>query len=442
MTDLILATAIAVLVVALVCLGVWALRLKRREQETIAQLGAEKVGLETRLDETATRVNILESETEGLRGRLEAENQMRVAAETRLEAEQRNLREQRALLDEAERKLKDAFAALSAEALTKSRQEFLGQAEEKLRPIQDLLRDYQQKLDAIEKARNTAYGGLQQHLNGLRDAQQVLQKEAQQLAMALRNPAVRGRWGESQLHRVLELAGMSDFCDFHEQETQPTEGGSQRPDVTINLPSGRRIPIDSKAPLDAYLDAYEASDETAREAALERHAQAIQKQVRSLSTKAYWESLEEATDFVVLFLPGESFFAAALKSKPTLFEEAIQKGVVIATPMTLYALLRAVAVGWQEKRLAENAERIAEVGQKVYECLRVFAEHFRRVGDGLRKAATAYNDAIGSYEQNLGSSARRLAELGASSGKEIPELPTVDGPTRMLGPADDPKGAE
>lgn len=378
------------------------------------------------------RINALEAESQELRQRLEIEYGTRVEAETRLEAERKNLAEQRALLAEAEVKLKDAFAALSAEALKESRQEFLGQAEERLKPIRDLLAEYQKRLAEIEKAREGAYGGLDQHLKGLGEAQQLLRKEAHQLATALRNPAARGRWGELQLERVLEMAGMSSYCDFGTQETQKTEEGHQRPDVTVKLPNDRRIPVDSKVPLDAYFEAYQASDERAVEAALDRHAQAVRNHVRSLSGKEYWKQFKNAPDFVVLFLPEESSFAAALKTDPNLFEEAIQRGVVITTPMTLYALLRAVAAGWQEKRLAENAEEIAGLGRELHDRFRVFAEHFGKIGKGLNAAEEAYGAAVGSYKSRLEPKARELAELGASSGKELPEVEGVEGPTRAL----------
>ncbi|MGB2753622.1 MAG: DNA recombination protein RmuC [Phycisphaerae bacterium] len=378
------------------------------------------------------RINALEAESQELRQRLEIEYGTRVEAETRLEAERKNLAEQRALLAEAEVKLKDAFAALSAEALKESRQEFLGQAEERLKPIRDLLAEYQKRLGEIEKAREGAYGGLDQHLKGLGEAQQLLRKEAHQLATALRNPAARGRWGELQLRRVLEMAGMSSYCDFGEQETQKTEEGYQRPDVTVKLPNDRRIPVDSKVPLDAYFEAYQASDEKAVEAALDRHAQAVRNHVRSLSGKEYWKQFKKAPDFVVLFLPEESSFAAALKTDPKLFEEAIEKGVVITTPMTLYALLRAVAAGWRENQLAENAQRVGEAGRELYDRICIFAGHFAGVGDGLTRAVEAYRDAKRSYESRLEPGARKLAELGASSGKELPGVETVEGPTRAL----------
>jgi DNA recombination protein RmuC len=367
-----------------------------------------------------------------LRGRLEAEQRARVQAETRLEAERKNLAEQRALLDEAEGKLKDAFKALSAEALKDSRTQFLSQADEKLRPIQSLLKDYEKKLDAIEKARNTAYGGLEQHLKNLASAHDVLQKEAHQLSTALRSPTVRGRWGELQLHRVVELAGMSPYCDFEEQASVETEEGRLRPDMIVHLPNDRIIVVDSKAPNQIYVEAIEAADEAVRRARLRKYADGVREHMRALGQKAYWSQFDNAPDFVVLFLPGESYLSAALEERRELIEEGMNSRVILATPTTLIALLRAVAYGWQQQQVAENAEKIADVGRELYERVRVFAEHFVKVGKGLGTATDAYNAAVGSYERNLEPGARKLAELGASSGKELPGVEGVEGPARAL----------
>ena len=243
---------------------------------------------------------------------------------------------------------------------------------------------------------------------------------------------VRGRWGEVTLRRVVELAGMSSYCDFDEQVSVETEEGRLRPDMTVRLPNDRVIIVDSKAPLEAYMDAVEASDEAGRKAALGRHTQALRAHVRALCQKAYWSQFDNAPDFVVLFLPGESFFIAALEADRSLMEDAFRSNVVLASPATLFALLKAVATGWQEHALAENAEKIADVGRELYERVRVFAENFRDVGSGLRSAAKAYDAAVGSYQSRLEPGARKLAELGASSGKELPEVEGVEGPTRAL----------
>ena len=367
-----------------------------------------------------------------LRADLQTERDGRIRAEERLEAERKNLEEQRRILDEAQVKLKDAFKALSSDALKESRQEFLGQADQRLKPIQDLLAKYEEQLRQVEKARNDAYGGLREYLEALKAAHQGLQKETHQLSTALRSPTVRGRWGEVTLRRVVELAGMSSYCDFDEQVSIESEEGRLRPDMTVRLPNDRVIIVDSKAPLEAYMDAVEASDEAGRKAALGRHTQALRAHVRALCQKAYWSQFDNAPDFVVLFLPGESFFIAALEADRSLMEDAFRSNVVLASPATLFALLKAVATGWQEHALAENAEKIADVGRELYERVRVFAENFRDVGSGLRSAAKAYDAAVGSYLSRLEPGARKLAELGASSGKELPDVETVEGPTRAL----------
>jgi len=329
-------------------------------------------------------------------------------------------------------KLKDAFKALSADALEDSRTQFLSQADEKLRPIQSLLKDYEQKLDAIEKARNTAYGGLEQHLKSLASAHDVLQREAHQLSTALRSPTVRGRWGEMTLRRVVEVAGMSPHCDFTEQADVETEEGRQRPDMVIHLPGRRSIVVDSKVPLTAYMDAAESSEASAREAALARHAQDVRKHVRALAQKAYWDQLPEAPDFVVLFLPGEAFFSAALEADRTLMEDAMRSRVFLATPTTLMALLNVVAHGWRQQEMAENAEAIGETGRELFERVTKFIEHFAKIGEGLGRAAKAYDAAVGSYESRVRPSAERLAQQSAALGKELPAPEPAPGPTRAL----------
>jgi len=367
-----------------------------------------------------------------LRAALQAERDGRVQAETRLEAERKNLAEQRRILDEAQVKLKDAFAALSAEALKESRQEFLGQADQRLKPIQDLLAKYEEQLRQVEKARNDAYGGLKSHLENLARAHEVLTKEAHTLSTALKSPTVRGRWGELQLHRVVELAGMSPYCDFEEQASVETEEGRLRPDMIVHLPNDRIVVVDSKAPNQIYVEAIEVADEPVRRARLRKYADGVREHMRALGQKAYWSQFATTPDFVVLFLPGESYLSAALEERRELIEEGMNSRVILATPTTLIALLRAVAYGWQQQQVAENAQKIADAGRELYDRVRVFAEHFVKVGKGLGTATDAYNAAVGSYERNLEPGARKLAELGASSGKELPEVEGVEGPTRAL----------
>lgn len=419
MTDVLLGIAILLLLGALALL----LALWKRQTRGGSPVEGELRG----------RIGELEAEGGALRGRVEAEHGARLQAETRLESERKNLADQRALLDEAQAKLKDAFKALSAEALKESRQEFLSTAEQRLRPIQELLAEYQKRLGEVEKTREGAYSGLREYLDALRTAQEGLVMQTGRLENALRgSPGARGRWGELTLRRLVELAGMSAYCDFAEQETTSGEQGAIRPDLTVRLPNDRIVVVDSKVPLAAYLEACEASDESARNAALANHAQQVRAHMTALMGKAYWSQLDGTPDFVVCFIPGESFFAAAIEQDRTLLERGFRSGVVLASPATLFALLKAVEMGWREHQLAENAARIAEAGRELHARLCKFAEHLAKIGKGLTQASQAYDDMVGSYDRMLLPSARRLAELGASSGKDLPEVPTVEGPARSL----------
>jgi len=394
--------------------------------------------------ELRRRIGDLEAEADALRRELDTARGARVQAETRLEAEQENLHEQRRLLEEAEIGLKDAFKALSAEALKDSRQQFLGDAGQRLQPIQDLLKTYEARLREIEKARTDAYGSLRQYLDGLRNAQEGLKTQATKLETALRGSTrVRGEWGQLALRRVVELAGMSKHCDFQEQ-TSTTDDSRQIPDVTVHLPGDRILVVDAKAPLDAYMEAVEATDDASRKTAMERHAHAVRGHVRTLSQKAYWSQFKNTPEFVVLFLPGESFFSAALEADASLMEDAFRSNVVLASPVNLIGLLKAVAHGWRQQEMAENAERIGETGRELYDRVRVFVEHFAKVGDALSRAARAYDAAVRSYESRVAPSARRLADQAAVSGKELADVESAAQPTRLItggGTDDEPDDA-
>jgi len=386
--------------------------------------------------ELRQRVADLAQEADGLRSDLATQRRARVQAETRLEAERQNLAEQKKLLAEAETQLKDAFAALSAKALKEGREQFLDQAGEHLQPmhndLKELVNDYKKRLDEIEKARNEAYGNLQSYLNGLREAQEGLRAQTTQLETALRGSThVRGQWGQLALERVVELAGMSRHCDFEEQKSTETEDGRQIPDLTVHLPDDRLIVVDAKAPYDAYREAFEAPDEASRTEAMGRHAKAVRGHVRALAQKAYWSQFENTPEFVVLFLPGESFYSAALEADPDLMEYAFRSNVVLASPATLIALLKAVAHGWRQQEMAENAQRIGKTGRELYERLCVFLKHFEDIGDGLGRTAKAYDAAVASYESRVRPSARRLGEQ-LSAGRELPDVSPAPGPSRSL----------
>ena len=262
---------------------------------------------------------------------------------------------------------------------------------------------------------------------------QQLQKDTGTLANALKGgPQVRGRWGEMTLRRVAELAGMSEHCDFTEQESFETEGGRQRPDIIVNLPNGRRIAVDAKVPLQAFLDAAAATNEKERSEHLARHGQYVRAHMNQLASRGYWDPLAPALELVVLFLPGESFFSAALEQDRTLIEDGMAKRVVLATPTTLIALLHAVAYGWRQEQLAESAKIISRLGRELHDRIRTFVTNFGKVGPALRGAVDHYNSAVGSLESRVLPSVRKFMELGAAAGEEIPELAPVDETPRAL----------
>lgn len=414
--------------------GLW-ISGRLRAQAQRAEATAEELRQQLdrqRADEATVRRELLDAQ------------QARVAAETRLAETTTQLADQKALLDQARVELVQAFQALSGEALKQNNEAFLklaavsfealqAKAEGELaqrqqaidslvRPLQESLQRYDEQIRLLEQSRQSAYGGLDQHLKALAESHQRLQQETGNLVKALRAPTVRGQWGEITLRRVAELAGMVDHCDFIEQASVTGEEGRLRPDMVVQLPGGRQIVVDAKTVLAAYLDAHEASDDTQRLQALRRHAEQVRSRMDELSLKAYWTQFERAPEFVVLFLPGEQFLGAALDQDPRLIEEGFARGVVLATPATLIALLRAVAYGWRQEQLAAHAEEAGKLGKDLYERMAVLAEHINDVGQALGKSVSAYNRAVGSLETRILPAARRFKELGVSSDKEIPVL--------------------
>ncbi|MBM4138588.1 MAG: DNA recombination protein RmuC [Nitrospira sp.] len=375
---------------------------------------------------------------------LAAAQQARAAAEARIEGVTKQLDDQQSLLDQARQELLHAFQGLSGEALKQNNEAFLklasvsfealhakadGALQQRqaaidglVRPLQESLQRYDEHMRQLEHSRQSAYGGLDQHLKSLAESHQRLQQETGNLVKALRAPAVRGQWGEITLKRVAELAGMVEHCDFVEQQSITAEDGRFRPDMVVQLPGSRRIIVDAKTVLSAYLDAHDARDDTQRAEALRRHAEQVRKRMDDLSLKAYWSQFDRAPEFVVLFLPGEQFLGAALDQDPRLIEEGFARGVVLATPATLVALLRAVAYGWRQERLNAHAEEAGRLGKDLYERMALLAEHFNDVGHALGKSVSAYNRAVGSLETRILPAARRFKELGVSSDKEIPLL--------------------
>jgi DNA recombination protein RmuC len=379
---------------------------------------------------------------------LVTEREARARAETGFEAARENLDEQRRLLEEAHTRLGETFKALSADALHQSTSSFLHLAREQLetelarrqqaldalvRPLQDTLGRYEGQLRELEASRQQAYGSIEQQLKSLTQQGAELQRETGNLVGALRSSQVRGRWGELTLRRVVELAGMTEHCDYVEQATVAGEAGRiMRPDMIVQLPAGRRIAVDAKVPLSAYLDAMASATPDDRTGAMSRHAQQVRQHMATLSGKAYWSGLDGSVDLVVMFIPGESFVGAAAEADPRLIEDGIAQKVVIATPTTLIALLRTVAYGWRQEHLAENAERIRRLGQDLYDRVRTMVGHVDDVGGSLRKATAAYNKAVGSLESRVLPSARRFREMGAGEGPEIAALEPVDEQPRSV----------
>ena len=330
---------------------------------------------------------------------------------------------ERDALQQAQDRLTDTFKALAADALRSNNDEFLKRAGDTLvKPVAESLKDVRDKISELEKTRASAYGSLTEQLKSLALAQASLQTETTKLSTSLSTTKTAGTWGELQLRRVVELAGMVEHCDFTEQES----AGDQRPDLVVNLPRGQRIVVDAKAPTDAYREAAGATDPKVRAAKLAEHAAKVRSHVDALVAKAYWEQFQPSPEFVVLFLPGDQFLSAALEADPALIDRAIRGRVLLATPSTLIALLKASAYGWRQESVSKNAEEISDLGRQLYDRIATYLEHFEKVGHGLETATKSYNAAVGSLEGALIPGARKFAELGAKGSKELPEIGPVE----------------
>ncbi len=328
--------------------------------------------------------------------------------------------------------------SIASEALDRNQQSFLQFAKSTLAPVQESLAKVDSKIQELEKARAGAYASITEQVRGLMETQGQLRTETGNLVTALRTPHVRGRWGEIQLQRVVEMAGMLAHCDFYAQTTVASEEGRIRPDVLVRLPAGKTIVVDAKAPLDAYLRAIESPADP-RKPRFADHARQIRAHMATLARKSYWEQFDSAPEFAVLFLPGECFFSAALEADPTLIEAGVEQNIILATPTTLIALLRAVAYGWRQENLARNAAEISALGKELFKRLSDMGDHWNRVGMSLERAVEAYNGAVGSFESRVMVSARKFADLKtAPLGVEIAELERVDQNVRTQAPASRP----
>ena len=425
----------------------------------LTQLEAKAMSAEAVVGELRQQILQKDADMDQIRNVLDTEKQAKTEALTKLDEARKGFEEQKALIDTMKKEMTDTFNALSSAALKSSSEDFLRLASESLgkvvtdtkgrlgehqvamdgmiKPLYESLKRYEEQIKTMEEGRHKAYGSLEEQLRTLASTQESLQKETSNLVSALRKPQVRGRWGEMQLRRVAELSGMSVHCDFTEQQSVDTEKGRIRPDMIVHLPMDREIVVDSKVSLEAYLDTVNASTDDEKRSKMEKHAQQVRAHMIKLASKEYWSQFKQSPEFVVLFIPGESFLGAAVEVDSSLIEDGIEKRVIIATPTTFIALLRAIAYGWRQEQVTKNAQEISDLGRQLYERMSTLAQHFDNVGKGLEKAIGSFNKAVGSMESRVLPTVRKFRELGVTGAEEIPVLDQVDQVPRPLSLLDD-----
>ena len=365
---------------------------------------------------------------------------------TALKAERAGFEEQKRLLEESRANLLKEFENTGAAVLGRAQEAFLERASERfghaerasadklkalLDPVGERLRKYEEQVEALEAKRVDAFGKLHGLIDTMRVGQEEVRREAQRLGNSLTNaPKARGRWGERALQNVLEQCGLAEHTDFHLEHSMDTEQGRLRPDAIVNVPGQKKLVIDAKVSLNAYQEAFEADDDDRRKAALDAHARSMRNHVQTLGAKSYQSQFDEAPDYVVMFVPGEHFVAAALEHDPELWDFAFEKRVLLATPTNLVAIARTVAQVWRQDKMAAEAQEIGRMGAELYDRLRVAAEHMKRVGGGLETAVTNYNKFVGSFERNVLSSGKRMADKGLEIAKEIEDVPLVESSPR------------
>jgi DNA recombination protein RmuC len=401
-------------------------------------LSREVSALTATLQEVRGQLGERQTELEAVRRALEMEKLGGAEAKAGLKAAQENLAEQRRQIEEMAKRMRDTFQSLSAEALKSSNEQFVTLADARMKPLREQLERYEQQIRSLEKARQEAYGGLAQRLESMQQHEERLGKETAALVSALRHSGAKGKWGEIALQRIVELTGMTEHCDFDSQVSMAGDAGRQRPDLVVRLPGGRTLAVDSKVNTAAYLDAVNATDEAERKRYLAKYAGDVRSTLKALAGKEYSKQFAPAPVLVVMFMPSEAFFAAAVSQDWDLIADGLKDGVLPASPTTLIALLHAVQHGWQQQQVAENAEKIAEAGRELYDRLCTFVKHLDGIRAGILKSAEAYNDAVGNWERRTLPGVRKLKELGAAEpGKEVVELPPIDAQLRSLGPRSD-----